>query len=88
KKIRGLILNFNEFNDNYTDDDTYLSYYSEAVFRISDSLSFDFNITKLLYQQFLKTYQQGHFNVNLINSFQFAFRDIIEEIAQNIKNNI
>jgi len=87
KKFRGLILNFSETNNKYIGNDTYLSFYSEALFRIADSLSLNYDSIKHIYDEFLKSYKQGEFNINLNSSYQFAFRNIIDEIADNIKDN-
>jgi len=87
KKFRGLILNYSEINSKYIGSDTYLSFYSEALFKIADSLSMNYDSIKLIYDEFLKSYKQGEFDITLSSSYQFAFRNIIDEVADNIEEN-
>jgi len=87
KKLRGLILGLNKVNNEYSGRDTYITYYSEALFRIKDALGLDLKTTKILYKDFLQSYKNGVYELNN-NSYTFAFRDIIEELADNIKEHI
>ena len=85
--LRGLILGVNKFSNSYSGSDTDISYYSEALFRIKDALGLDLNATKVLYKDFLQSYNNGIYELNDY-SYSFAFRDIIEELAENIRENL
>ncbi len=85
--LRGLILGLNKFTNSYSGSDTDISYYSEALFRIKDALGLDLNATKVLYKDFLQSYNNGIYELNDY-SYSFVFRDIIEELAENIRENL
>ena len=89
KILRGLIESISfDGNNNYNGEDTYISQYSEAVFKIKDTLKLDINTTKEIYKNFLMDYKNGIYNDKSASSYAFAFKKIINDLASNIKSNI
>jgi len=85
KKLRGFILGLTSTDTEYSSSDTYVSHYSEAIFRIKDTLGLDLSSTKTIYEDFLQSYEKGLYKQD-DNSYSFAFRELIEELALDVKD--